>query len=645
MTREVPAGNIGLASELKPLKESPPMARRSLFFRLWLPALIGLFLLTSELYFLLYDLNRANWMSSAGGEKVATLLDRKQDVWNRPAGTVSWGTARVGEVYVREDALATMADSEAIVEFTDGSVLHVEPNSMVVLERAPEAGVPGGKISIRLLRGGVVRRRATRTPFEIVFRGPEGMGSEQRIHIEEAANNSTVEVKTVGTGVQLKVESGAVRVNGTQTVSEKQGAVIRSADIPIQTVPVEKLPPSRLPAPKINRPKVNVEGAYRPSRLVPWIFSLLFSPREVWAGKSSKVTVDLSWESVLGAKVYRLQISDSSDFGQLLFEKDLSEPSYRYVISNPEASPDLFYRVAAIDEAGRVGAFSQSLSIEIPPPVEMRPAPPKEGGSHPVVKKRPKVLPRVAIRERSKEKPRVVNTPPVALRAAPAESVAAKVLPLPTPDIVRYGWQANVGAGPYFHSRSFKNTDVNPKTTSSSGVIPAGFAADLFFLSSRKEAYVAGLELLLESIEPATGAVDVTKSSASVLRLWGGYGKRGLFLQWTVGPYLTTSEKIEFSEVEMKATRRVAVGALIAIGRSLNKGRNLSWHAELAPFLAFNSGGFGADVSGALRFPFRFLNLFDFERDRGLYCEPTLFGRFSAGENAFGGGVRMGYAL
>lgn len=106
---------------------------------------------------------------------------------------------------------------------------------------------------------------------------------------------------------------------------------------------------------------------------------LTFSAEEVTPGKSNpnprvevllpldgaffpQPSIELSWYPVAGAKSYRIQISDASEFGMILEDKTVQAPSFK---TPTLKAAEYFWRVQAIFEDGSSANFSPVSSFTI----------------------------------------------------------------------------------------------------------------------------------------------------------------------------------------------------------------------------------------------------------------------------------------
>ena len=70
--------------------------------------------------------------------------------------------------------------------------------------------------------------------------------------------------------------------------------------------------------------------------------------------------VALSWESVIGAKMYRVDVSESADFSSLISSEEISDS--RYLLMKKESTQ--FVRIQALGESGELSNYSQHIKVK-----------------------------------------------------------------------------------------------------------------------------------------------------------------------------------------------------------------------------------------------------------------------------------------
>lgn len=116
-----------------------------------------------------------------------------------------------------------------------------------------------------------------------------------------------------------------------------------------------------LQAPKLNAPDIKKETAPEASYKFKWhwIFSAAFTKA---FAKTENYEINFSWEPVIGADQYILEVSSSPDFRNPELIKNLSKTSYTW--KNVKYKK-YYWRVAAGSLKGRMGHFSEPLELQL----------------------------------------------------------------------------------------------------------------------------------------------------------------------------------------------------------------------------------------------------------------------------------------
>ena len=138
---------------------------QSEFRILWLPTIICLLLIGVEIHLLVTDRYfTGGERSQSLGPPIATYSTGKNQVRKKTQGTLVWETPTEQMPLYGADAIATMEDSEATIVFNDHSELVVEPNSLIILEKAPD-GMKTGAIIARIVKGSIQHKKSGSLPF------------------------------------------------------------------------------------------------------------------------------------------------------------------------------------------------------------------------------------------------------------------------------------------------------------------------------------------------------------------------------------------------------------------------------------------------------------------------------------------------
>jgi len=248
-------------------------------------------------------------------------------------------TVQAGERLHAGDELSTAADANAVLEFADGSRLHLRGGSTLVLDTV-SAYRDSGMTDTRLrLQSG---RLDTRThPAE---------GPATRFQIETPAAVSAVRgtdyrvgVTAAGERALTEVLSGRVRVTGA--------GVDHTVDAGFGTVTVRGQAPQRprplLPAPDLSAPVALLD----------------------------RLPFQIAWPELAGVVAYRAQVAASERFDVLLAERVTPSPR---LLGPDLADGQYWLRVRGIDEAGIEGYSGITpfvLNARPVPPIVVAPPP------------------------------------------------------------------------------------------------------------------------------------------------------------------------------------------------------------------------------------------------------------------------------
>ncbi len=236
------------------------------------------------------------------------------------------------------DVVITGEDGNVVVEFADGSRLLIRANSEVVFDSMSVYGDTGmADTRIRLQRGrvGVEAKPA---------RGP---GSRYEIHTPAAVSavrgtDYRVSAEELRPAARTEVLSGIVNVAAegrSRAVAEKFG-VVAEKGTPLA-------PPRKL------LPKPETSG---------------------FADHLERLPLEFTWESLRGARAYRVQVADTKDFGTLFVDRTVSKPEIDRIYL--ERDGDYYVRIRGIDAVGLEGLDAVdklTLNARPEPPVLLQP--------------------------------------------------------------------------------------------------------------------------------------------------------------------------------------------------------------------------------------------------------------------------------
>ncbi|MBI3554942.1 MAG: FecR domain-containing protein, partial [Deltaproteobacteria bacterium] len=201
--------------------------------RLWLPALVASLLLCMEIYALFFDIGSQSKLKTSTLPLIATFQQGINEVRDRQGGTITWHVPLTGQELREQDAILTMARAQALVRFTDGAELNIEPDSLVVLEKSPtEESQRLHKIVVRLVQGSLTKQTAGTQPMSVDLAGS---------HVEDATGLALFHLRRNGGQIDIEVDQGTVKVGEAaeaKIVDSTQKATIREGKVEVQTLPV-----------------------------------------------------------------------------------------------------------------------------------------------------------------------------------------------------------------------------------------------------------------------------------------------------------------------------------------------------------------------------------------------------------------------
>lgn len=477
-------------------------------YSLWLPAGLCLILLLFQVYFLLRDLNSFDFDSEnkpRTGVTLATLQSTQSEVRHRFGGTLLWNTPQAQAALLQNDAIATMADSQAVLVFPDQSELLLEADTLIILEEAPNKNSEG-RIVARLVRGSVVRKKSGKAPLMIRVSGKTDAPLQR---FDDQTGNAIFRLVVRAHGIEVTVETGSVLVNQKQTVS-----------------------PGKLRAPQLKKPQINILPK---QSLLQHVLDFAFpSAHAAEPQPSHPVQIQFEWEKIEEAAAYDLQISDSPEFKTILLEKRVMETGYSYTTS-AEKTQELYFRVAAIRSNGETGEFSAIEKITIQK-LEQKPSPP------------PPVAPPVPHQASAPPSPRVLEPKPL------------KSLPTSTASLIpRKKWSGFFALMASFHHRNFDNPPA-VSDFSGNGILPLGAHAEISFF----ERISLGGIYLPETAQPQSAGSHTQTLSIPWARSW----ITTPFPFWEkihLGASLSLSQTFEWSPVQLHALTALLPGIALEV--------------------------------------------------------------------------------
>ena len=593
------------------------------FRKLWLPAFVCSVLLVLELIGLFHGLEGEVGRTAAPiGPPLAIVRASRNDVRQKSAGTLVWAGSPEGHVFYAQDSVVTLADSEVVVVFNDQSEVVIEAESMVVFEDAPvPVGFSGAEqeskpvIRARVVRGSLLRRKSGTAPLEIRMGEipAAGIPDTAPIVFRGAHADAVYRVVRRAHGVEVIVQSGAITVQAGSAWPQLLGAgksgVLDDGGNGELRISDDGGPGKRLPPPRLKKPSIEIVPQARIGSAFMSRLAAFFVRAAHATEGGTQVTVHFAWEAMADAGSYRIQLSKDSAFRELALEQNSSEPAYDFRTRAPSRTEIYYFRVAAIDHAGRVGEFSGAERIEIHPVSFDEIV--QESALAPAV---PPVV--------SRPVPEVPKVPtPKAPGSAPVVVASPESPPMP------WSWASRVSVHSVWQTREL-SSDTLPVRGSGSGWIPLRFQIEASATRLARESWTAGLSFLPSVAKPSTPLVLGTPA----LPIWQAWAVAGIpsgFGWISAGPYFTTSSFLSWEDLELLAASKFSGGLRFEL-----RPEKFSWRVWLSG-LAIGRKGIESGVSFSRSLPVSGLE--------SCFIEAGISARALSGDRYFGGELGVGY--
>lgn len=559
---------------------------------LWLPALICLLLLSGEFYALFQGLTPTSERASLGpAQKIGQLVKTTNTVRYKTAGTLAWSTPQEQQELYEEDTIATLPNSEAILTFFDESELVIEPESLVVLEKAPSQAYESTPIIARLIRGSIVRKKSGKTPFLVKLDSKPETKPIVFKDLESHEGRSIFRIIHREHGIEVIVESGKIQM-GDQ----------------------ELTPENTLAAPKLKTPKVKIHRTRKSSwleklnREFQWIPSAhAKAPNE---SEPYWVEVDFEWEENTRALAYRIQVSWDADFKDISIDQKIDQAQYTYETEAPKIETNIYFRVAAIDANDHQGPFSSIAEVKIRP---------EEAHALYVKRKTEGTL-------RAKKK-------------TDARTYSTTKFKLPEPKgPTKTELKASVSYGAHYQKRTLLQHET-------SGFVPSKLTGSFSIYRSHSLSFEAWGDVFLEKASFQQTTLHETQFNTFLFHI-NTSALIPVFSQWTFasGLYLTnTLGNLLLSSGQLSSSPKALLGFNFGLQREKSMTSRFFPKINLSPLFL---GTLGLDMNLSSRFSlapfFKETTLLNW---RGFFTGFELYGRWTNLETAYGGGLEFGYQL
>ena len=277
--------------------------------------------------------------------RAAKLVEAVRRVYSRAKGTADWQDVSKGKLLYHEDGLRTRKESWARVEFHEGSVLSVDPDSMVILKSPKKADH-----ELFLNRGAVHATTArVATPSARIV--PKGNDTKYTARVMSDLSTN------------VKVYKGKAEVQdtkGLKTVTVNAGQATNISLDGLPEVPV------RMPDMNADLDANIALGNIRAPSAVSVVRTNLGTQAAPGVGNVSELAVDLQRLTIgMPVAAYHVQVSRNKNFSRLLFEK-VYDAYEKIDLKNAGLTNGQYWvRIAIVDLLGDKGSFSQPKRYQV----------------------------------------------------------------------------------------------------------------------------------------------------------------------------------------------------------------------------------------------------------------------------------------
>ena len=269
----------------------------------------------------------ARFRSIEGSVKVKTV------------GTFEWVTGDKSIVLKKSDLVRTSAGATAEIEFFDGTVVHVRPDSLITIEETSEdPATKQRKVAWRISSGDV--------QFDTARKNVAGSSTE---FSTPTVRSATGELSSGAVSVKESGDTDLRQYRGSSQVETKTGQ-----KLDIKSNEGVKVDASGMPGAKLTLPGV-------PTLLAPP------HQAEISYIDPARSTTLLAWKEVAGATTYHVQLDYSAYFNRPLLDRR-GWKGDRIEVRGLDAGK-YYWHIAAIDKDDSEGAFSDFAKFSV-----MRPA-------------------------------------------------------------------------------------------------------------------------------------------------------------------------------------------------------------------------------------------------------------------------------
>ncbi|AXJ01773.1 FecR family protein [Cyclonatronum proteinivorum] len=252
-------------------------------------------------------------------EEIENIVESRRGLLGR------WASAETGDLLQQDDGIRTGEDSQARLEFVDGSDITLSANTTAVIRKSSVDRITNrSEVDIELSSGGVLTRLSAAARNQATYNLETPTSSSQINSSSFWAENRSDEITTMSNydGIVL-VSAGNMEVN----LAENEGTIVRRG-----------------------------QGPSAPIRLLP-------APSTDWARPDTVIYInrlDLAWQAVSGARRYEVDLARRDTFLGNVRTFRANEPQ----LTLTDIPTGLNYvRIRAFDENELRGIDSRTLQV------------------------------------------------------------------------------------------------------------------------------------------------------------------------------------------------------------------------------------------------------------------------------------------
>jgi hypothetical protein len=250
----------------------------------------------------------------------AWLASKAGRVQNRPPAASRWQETELQQKLKEREKIRTLAASRCIIEFSDQSEISLDEHALVVIGAMKKNIIRSSYSNdVSMIEGDITVHLASLSAQKKFRAGLPGITTEirSRHFLTSRDEKNITRIANYDGEIDIKAQGAQV------TVKKNQATKVVPGYRP--TAPKELLPP--------------------PTVLTPQPEQKLYTPEFVF-----------TWKPVAHAGQYRLEISRTSDFRELLLTENVGDQQFHWQVSG---SGIYFFRIKTIDQDGCPGPYSE----------------------------------------------------------------------------------------------------------------------------------------------------------------------------------------------------------------------------------------------------------------------------------------------